>query len=92
MATVTIRNVPDEVKHVLRVKAAENGRSLEDALRRLLAQEADASGAEASNIGVDEIMRRAAELEADEPTDARFKHFTEKELSDLLCGEFDDLL
>ncbi|MEO5325939.1 hypothetical protein PV773_21735 [Mesorhizobium sp. CC13] len=91
MATLTIRNVPDHVKQALRVKAAQNGNSLEEALRQMLSVEVAAQHAPASRISADEIMRRAAELEADEPTDNRYKHFSQKELSDLICGEYDGL-
>lgn len=91
MATLTIRNVPDDVKHALRVKAAEGGRSLEDALRQLLADEVRTAARPASKIDAAEIMRRAAELASDEPADSRYKYLTQKELSDALCGEYDDL-
>jgi plasmid stability protein len=86
MATLTIRNVPESVKQALRVKAAESGRSLEEALRQLLSEQANGTGQPASHIDANEIMRRAAELEADEPTDSRFKYFTQKELSDAISG------
>lgn len=36
MATVTIRKLPDEVYRALRVRAAENGRSLEAEIRDIL--------------------------------------------------------
>lgn len=36
MASVTIRNLPDDVKQSLRERAAKNGRSLEDEARRAL--------------------------------------------------------
>ena len=36
MASMTIRNLPDEVKQELRERAARNGRSLEDEARRAL--------------------------------------------------------
>lgn len=36
MASVTIRNIPDDVKQGLRERAARNGRSLEDEARRAL--------------------------------------------------------
>jgi plasmid stability protein len=38
MATLTIRNVPEEVHHALRIRAAENGRSMEAEVRDLLAR------------------------------------------------------
>ena len=91
MATLTIRNVPEDVKQALRVKAAESGRSLEEALRQLLSEQASDLGQPASRIDADEIMRRAADLESDEPSDSRYKYFTQKELSDAICGEYDDL-
>lgn len=91
MATLTIRNVPEDVKQALRVKAAQNGNSLEEALRQLLAEEVAGRQARASRISAEEIMRRAAELEADEPTDSRYKYFSQKELSDAISGEFEGL-
>ena len=91
MATLTIRNVPDDVKQALRVKAARKGRSLEETLRQILANEVIDPAATASKINAEEIMRRAAELETDEPADSRYKYFTQKELSDAICGEYDDL-
>lgn len=91
MATLTIRNVPDGVKQALRVKAAHRGHSLEEALRQILADEVAGPAPTASRIDADEIMRRAAELETDEPTDRRYKYFTQKELSDAISGEYDDL-
>ncbi len=36
MASVTIRNLPDEVKQDLRERAARNGRSVEEEARRAL--------------------------------------------------------
>ncbi|MFO1186615.1 MAG: Arc family DNA-binding protein [Alphaproteobacteria bacterium] len=36
MATLTIRNLPDEVRDRLRVRAAQNGRSMEEEARSLL--------------------------------------------------------
>jgi plasmid stability protein len=38
MRTITIRNVPDEHYRALRVRAAQNGRSMEAKLRVLIAQ------------------------------------------------------
>jgi plasmid stability protein len=90
VATLTIRNVPEDVKHALRVKAAESGRSLEEALRQMLSDEVHPP-APASRIDANEIMHRAAELESDPPNDNRFKYFSQKEISDLICGEYDDL-
>jgi phosphopantothenoylcysteine decarboxylase/phosphopantothenate--cysteine ligase len=71
MATLTIRNVPDDIKHALRVKAAQKGRSLEEDLRRILADEVADPTVPASRISAEEIMRRAADLETDEPVGKR---------------------
>jgi plasmid stability protein len=38
MKTITIRNVPDEAYRALRVRAAQNGRSMEAELRALIEQ------------------------------------------------------
>jgi plasmid stability protein len=40
MATLTIRNVAEEVHKGLRMRAAENGRSVEEEVRRILAEHA----------------------------------------------------
>ncbi len=37
MATITVRNLPDEVHAALRVRAARNGRSMEAEVREILA-------------------------------------------------------
>ena len=39
MATLTVRNVPDNVHKGLRLRAAENGRSVEEEVRRILAEQ-----------------------------------------------------
>jgi len=36
MASITIRNLDDDVKHRLRVRAAEHGRSMEEEARDIL--------------------------------------------------------
>jgi plasmid stability protein len=41
MATITIRNLPDEVRDRLRVQAAENGRSMEAEARAMLEEHLD---------------------------------------------------
>lgn len=38
MASITIRNLDDEVKHKLRVRAAEHGCSMEAEVREILAE------------------------------------------------------
>jgi phosphopantothenoylcysteine decarboxylase / phosphopantothenate---cysteine ligase len=70
VATLTIRNVPENVKQALRVRAAQEGQSLEQALRQLLSEEAADTQVPSSRIGAEEIMRRASKLEADAPVDS----------------------
>ena len=60
MATFTIRNVPENVKQAWRVKAAQSGRSLEETLRALLAEQVNPSSPPAPGTGDEEIMRAAA--------------------------------
>ena len=36
MASITVRNLDEGVKHHLRVRAAENGRSMEEEVREIL--------------------------------------------------------
>ena len=43
MAMLTIRNIDDSVKKQLRVRAAENGCSMEEEVRRILQQALNAS-------------------------------------------------
>lgn len=65
MATITIRNLPDEVHKGLRVRAAENGRSMEEEIRLILAEHAQPVH-EYKNpktpAEIDEAVRRAQEL------------------------------
>jgi plasmid stability protein len=44
MATVTIRNVPDEVHRAIRVRAARHGRSTEAEIREILARSVQSGG------------------------------------------------
>ncbi|MBZ5768596.1 Arc family DNA-binding protein, partial [Rhizobium sp. VS19-DR104.2] len=44
MASITIRNVPDEVHRALRVRAAQHGRSAEAEIRIILEQAAKPEG------------------------------------------------
>ena len=45
MASITIRNLDDDVKRRLRVRAAEHGRSMEEEARDILRQVVGQSGA-----------------------------------------------
>lgn len=44
MASVTIRNVPDEVHRAIRIRAAQHGRSTEAEIRDILEQAAKPEG------------------------------------------------
>jgi plasmid stability protein len=44
MATLTVRNLPDEVHRALRRRAAEHGRSTEGEVRAILAEAVQAPG------------------------------------------------
>jgi plasmid stability protein len=92
MATLTIRSVPDDVKQTLRVRAAERGLSLEEALRRMLAESASDTQHAASKIDAREIMRRAQDVAADEAENSQVhRYLTHKEISDAISGEFEGL-
>ena len=46
MASITIRNLDDEVKTKLRVRAATNGRSMEEEVRTILREAVEREGLE----------------------------------------------
>src|SRR5687767_12573475 len=50
MGSLTVRNLPESVKKRLRLRAARNGRSMEEEVRLLLAEGADASATEAEGV------------------------------------------
>ena len=54
MASITIRNLDDDVKTRLRVRAADNGRSMEEEARLILR---DAVGRKASSLSLTSIIR-----------------------------------
>jgi plasmid stability protein len=60
MATLTIRNVDPEVQKRLRIRAAENGRSMEAELRQILKDAVGASPTRKAESGLDlaEAIRR----------------------------------
>lgn len=59
MATITVRNVEDETKSRLRVRAARNGVSLEEEVRSILRREARETG---NRGGVDNLYDAIREL------------------------------
>ena len=74
MAVLTIRNVPEETKRRLRIRAAEHGRSMEAELREIVDRALEAPQ---STEGLGEAIRRrfakygGVELELPERTPAR---------------------
>jgi plasmid stability protein len=57
MSTLTIRNVDPEVQQRLRVRAAQNGRSMEAELRQII-KDAVAAEPEAEEVNLAEAIRR----------------------------------
>ena len=51
MASITIRNLDDEVKTRLRVRASANGRSMEEEARLILAEAVDREHAPREGLG-----------------------------------------
>lgn len=51
MASITIRKLDDDVKSKLRVRAASNGRSMEEEARLILAEAVDREPAPAEGLG-----------------------------------------
>lgn len=62
MATLTIRNLPDEVRDKLRVRAAQNGRSMEAEARDVLANSLEEQKASTTKADIAGRIRRAQEL------------------------------
>jgi plasmid stability protein len=60
MATLTIRNLPDEIRDRLRVRAAENGRSMEAEARHLLADALAIQNPEPSRSAAERVARAQA--------------------------------
>ena len=68
MAALTIRNLPDDVRDRLRVRAARNGRSMEAEVRAILAAAADA---EQTKTSLEDVQRWVDQLYGDKkPKDA----------------------
>lgn len=62
MATLTVRNLPDEVRDKLRLRAARNGRSMEAEARAVLAAGVDEEGRSAGRSDVRARVRRLQEI------------------------------
>ena len=72
MATVTVRNLPDEVHRALRIRAAQHGRSTEAEIREILGTAA--CPPERVKLGT---MLSAIASEAGGLTDTEAEHFNQ---------------
>lgn len=68
MASITIRNVPDEVHRAIRVRAAKHGRSTEAEIRNILEQAAKPEGRLKLGTLLSSIAREAGGLTDEEAT------------------------
>ena len=72
MATLTVRNLPDDVHRALRVRAALHGRSTEAEIRDILEKAAKPEGRLKLGSLLTSIAREAGGL-----TDAEVEHFNQ---------------
>ena len=65
MASITVRNLDDGLKRRLRVRAAENGRSMEQEARDILRAALDEDAAPSKNLGtaIHELFRPIGGME-----------------------------
>ena len=70
MASITIRNLDEGLKQRLRIRAAENGRSMEQEARDILRAALDEEAAPAKNLGtaLHELFRPFGGVELDIPS------------------------
>lgn len=62
MASMTIRNIDDQLKARLRVQAARHGRSMEDEARDILRSALSTEGEDSRQSLIESIRRRIAPL------------------------------
>ena len=69
MASITIRNLDDEVKIRLRVRAAGNGRSMEEEVRLILREAVGGEGVPEGGLGtaIHELFKPFGGVELDLP-------------------------
>ena len=70
MASITVRNLDDSLKRRLHIRAAENGRSMEQEARDILRAALDEEAAPARNLGtaIHELFRPYGGVELGIPT------------------------
>jgi len=77
MATLTIRNLPDDVYARLRIRAAENQRSMEAEARELVSE-----GLTRAKLSPDEFVRRMEKTMATLPKEGRENFTVDKFLAE----------
>ena len=69
MASITVRNLDEALKRRLRVRAAENGRSMEQEAREILREALDPEAAPSKNLGtaIHQLFKPYGGVELDIP-------------------------
>ncbi len=69
MASITVRNLDDGLKRRLRIRAAENNRSMEQEVRNILREALDEDAAPARNLGtaIHDLFKPFGVVELDVP-------------------------
>ncbi len=69
MASITVRNLDDEIEWNLRVRAAKNGHSMEEEAREILRRALDADSLPEKNLGtmIHQLFKAAGGVELDVP-------------------------
>ncbi|MCC0031174.1 MAG: hypothetical protein H6891_13695 [Brucellaceae bacterium] len=83
MATLTIRNVPEDVKRALRTRAAEHGVSMEEEARKILSEAAQVEQP-ARQLLAEDLLAFVRNAPKGEPLDPRYATLSQKELTDLV--------
>lgn len=84
MATLTIRNLDEDVKRDIRRAAAERGVSMEQEARDRLRLAGYEQAGPRKKATAEELIELGQQLTKEEPADPRFKTLTQKEISDLI--------
>ena len=91
MATLTIRNLDEDVKREIRKAAAERGVSMEQEVRdRLTAAFGKVAEKRPPLRTTDDILRMVRGLRDEKPLDPMYKELSHKELTDALWDEEPD--
>jgi len=71
MAAVTVRNLPDKVHRALKVRAAQNGRSTEAEIRRILEDAVSPNSTTGLGSQLAALGRRFGGIELNNPRDSK---------------------